>query len=148
MSQQRIVHVVYIKASIEQVWNALTDPEITQQYWGNTRISSDWKVGSKISYLRDGEITDEHTVVEVDKPHRLIHTFQPLFGEFKNEAPSRVSISLAQGGAVVRCTLQHDGFPPSSKVYAACSEGWPMILSGLKTLLETGRPMPDFVPES
>jgi hypothetical protein len=55
---------------------------------------------------------------------------------------------LVRGGEVVRFTLEHDGFPANSKVYVACREGWPMILSGLKMLLETGTAMPDFVPES
>lgn len=148
MSEQRIVYVTYLKASLKQVWDALTNPEITQKYWGNTRIESDWQVGSKIRYIRDGEITDQHTIFEVDKPYKLIHSFKPLFGEFKNEAPSQVCIRLVAGGEVVRLTLEHDGFPPNSKVYLACREGWPIILSGLKTLLETGAPLPDFIGES
>lgn len=146
MSEHRISQVIYIKTSIERVWDALTNPDITQRYWGNTRIESDWKVGSKIFYVRSGEVVDEHTVVEVQKPSKLVHTFQPMFGEFKNEPPSSVSLLLQSGGEVVRLTLVHDGFPPNSKVYAACSVGWPLILSGLKTLLETGTPMPDFSP--
>jgi uncharacterized protein YndB with AHSA1/START domain len=146
MTEQRISQVIYIKASIDRVWDALTNPEITQKYWGNTRIESDWQVGSKIRYVRDGQVVDEHTVVEVQKPVKLIHTFQPLFGEFKNEPPSRVSLLLHFGSGVVRLTLVHDDFPPNSKVYAACSVGWPMILSALKTLLETGSPLPDFSP--
>lgn len=148
MNQQQIVQVAYIKAPIEQVWEALTNPDITQRYWGNTRIQSDWQTGSKIQYMRGGEITDEHIILEIDKPRKLVHTFQPLFDEFKNESPSRVSISLIQGGEVVRLTLEHDNFPPNSKVYLACREGWPMLLSGLKTLLETGKPLPEFTAES
>ena len=82
--------MVYVKASIDRVWDALTNPDITQQYWGNTRIESDWQIGSKIRYVRNGEIVDEHTVVDVDKPSKIAHTFQPLFGEFKNEPSSNV----------------------------------------------------------
>ncbi len=63
-------------------------------------------------------------------------------------APSQVCIRLVAAGEVVRLTLEHDGFPPNSKVYLACGEGWPIILSGLKTLLETGAPLPDFIVES
>jgi uncharacterized protein YndB with AHSA1/START domain len=148
VSELRISQVVYIKASLERVWDALTNPDVTEQYWGKTRIESDWQVGSGILYLRDGQVMDEHTVIEVEKPSKLVHTFQPMFGEFKNEPPSKVSIHLQDGGEVVRVALLHDGFPPNSKVYLACSEGWPMILSGLKTLLETGSPMPEFSPEA
>src|SRR5437016_13818039 len=59
MSEQRIFEVIYIKSPLAAVWNALTNPEMTQQYWGGTRIESDWKVGSKVLYVRNGEVTDE-----------------------------------------------------------------------------------------
>lgn len=147
MGEQRIHQIVYIKTSLERVWDALTNPDVTQKYWGNTRIQSDWQVGSKILYLRNSEATDEQTILEIEKPSKLVHTFHPLFGEFKDEPPSKVSIELKAGGEVVRLDVIHDGFPPNSKVYAACSEGWPMILSGLKTLLETGSPLPPFKAE-
>jgi hypothetical protein len=78
---------------------------------------------------------------------KLIHTFQPLFGEFANEPASKVSFQLAPGAGVVRLTLVHDGFPAQSKVFAACSVAWPVILSGLKTWLETGASLPDFVED-
>jgi len=64
MSQQRIVLVLYVKASIEQVWDALTNPEITEKYWGKTRIQSDWKVGSKILYVRDGKVSANELIHE------------------------------------------------------------------------------------
>jgi uncharacterized protein YndB with AHSA1/START domain len=144
VNEQRIAPIVYIKASLEQVWDALTNPEVTQKYWGNTRIESGWEPGSKIFYRRNGEVVDEHTILEIDRPFKLVHTFQPLFGEFADEKPSRVSIDLQAGGQVVRMALVHEGFQANSKVYSACSEAWPMILSGLKTLLETGLPLPEF----
>jgi uncharacterized protein YndB with AHSA1/START domain len=147
LNEQRITPIVYIKASLEQVWDALTNPEVTQKYWGNTRIESGWQRGSKIFYRRNGEVVDEHTIIEIDRPFRLVHTFQPLFGEFADEHASRVSIELQAGGPVVRVALMHEGFQANSKVYSACSEGWPMILSGLKTLLETGLPLPEFTPD-
>jgi uncharacterized protein YndB with AHSA1/START domain len=144
MNGQRIAQTIYIQAPIEQVWDALTNPDVTEKYWGSTRIESDWRTGSLIRYMRDGEVMDEHTIIAVERPVRLVHTFQPLFGEFKDEPPSRVSIGLQAGGAVTRLALVHDGFPPDSKVFKACSEGWPMILSGLKTLLETGAALAPF----
>jgi uncharacterized protein YndB with AHSA1/START domain len=141
-----IALTLYIRADACAVWRALTDPEVTQTYWGNTRIESDWKPGSKIVYRRDGAVADEHTLLEIEPQRRLVHSFRPLFGEFAHEPASQVRIELEPGGAVTRLTLQHDGFPPGSKVFEACAAGWPMILSSLKTLLETGRPLPDFVP--
>jgi len=143
MNTQRIFEVVLIKATMATLWDALTNPEMTQQYWFNTRIKSDWHVGSKVLYVRDGELTDEQVVLAANKPHGFSHTFKPLFGEFKDEPPSRVTFSLEDSGSVVRLTVIHDSFPPESKVFRACSEVWPMILSNLKTLLETGQPLPN-----
>jgi len=118
------------------VWNALTNPDITGKYWGDTRIESEWKKGSAIYYRRDGEIVDEHELLEI-VPHRLIeHTFKPMFDEFKDEPPSLVSILLKEEGTATRITIIHRNFPPSSKVYSACCGGWPAILRSLKALLE------------
>lgn len=144
MSEARIFEVIYIKTSLNALWNALTNPDITQQYWFDTRIESDWKVGSKVLYVRQGETTDEHIVLSVDEHRSLCHTFKPLFGEFKAEPPSRVSFSMEENGGVVRLTVVHNAFPPGSEVFRACSDGWPMILSNLKTLLETGASLPTY----
>jgi Uncharacterized conserved protein len=144
MTTQRIFEVIYIRASASAVWEALTNPDITQRYWFDTRIVSDWKVGSKVEYLRHGERTDEHVVLEIEQPHTLTHTFQPLLGDFRSEPPSCVAFTIEESDGVVRVTVRHDSFPPESKVFRACSEGWPMILSNLKTLLETGAPLPAF----
>ena len=144
MSEQRVFEVVFIKTTIATLWNALTNPDVTQKYWFDTRIESDWNIGSKVLYVRNGEVTDEHVVLAANKPHSLSHTFRPLFGDFKAEPPSRVTFSLEESGGVVRLTVIHDTFPPESKVFRACSEGWPMILNNLKTLLETGVPLPAY----
>lgn len=144
MNTQRIVHISYIKTSRPALWQALTDPDLTERYWGRTRLESDWKVGAKLFYRRAGEVTDEHVILAIEPPRLLTHSFHPVFGEFKDEPPSRVTFLLDQSGEVVRLTVVHDEFPPHSKVYPACREGWPMILSSLKTLLETGVPLPAF----
>lgn len=144
MHEQRIFEVTYIRTSMPALWDALTNPDVTQRYWFDTRIESDWKVGSKVQYLRNGELTDEHVILAIEKLRSLSHTFHPLFGEFRSESPSRVTFTMEESGAVVRLTVVHDNFPPESKVFRACSDGWPMILSNLKTLLETGTPLPAF----
>ena len=141
---QRICHVAYIATTSTAVWDALTNPETTQRYWFGTRIESDWKVGSKVLYVVDGKVTDEHIVLAVDPQRALSHTFHPVFGEFEKEPASRVTFAIEQSGKVVRLTTVHDGFPPNSAVFVACSKGWPMILNNLKTLLETGEPLPVF----
>jgi uncharacterized protein YndB with AHSA1/START domain len=145
MSALSIVVTTYIATTPEKVWNALTNPDITEQYWSGTRIESDWQVGSKVFYRRGGAIVDEHVLLSFEPPRRMSHTFHPLFNEeFRREPPSKVTYEIAAGGDVVRLTVTHDEFPEDSAVYRACRAGWPMIISSLKTLLETGRPLPDF----
>lgn len=143
MAEPRIHHVLYIASSAQKVWNALTDPDVTQRYWFGTRMESDWRVGSLLRYVVDGRVTDEQTLLVVDAPHALAYTFHPTFGDFAKETPSRVTFTLDERDGVVRLTMLHDGFPPNSAVLPACTLGWPQILSGLKTLLETGRPLPN-----
>lgn len=145
MNRAEIAHVSYIAATRAAVWDALTQPELTQRYWFDTRIESDWQVGSKVLYRRAGRITDEHIVLEVKTGQLLRHTFHPVFTEeYRAEVPSHVTFSLAEDGGVVRLTMVHDGFPPESRILPACSVGWPMILCSLKTMLETGKPLPEF----
>jgi hypothetical protein len=97
-----------------------------------------------VLYRREGKVMDEHELLTCEPPLRFSHTFHPLFGEFANESPSRVSVEIAAGGPVVRLTMTHDQFPEGSAVYRACSGAWPILLSSLKTLLETGNPLPNF----
>jgi uncharacterized protein YndB with AHSA1/START domain len=85
-------------------------------------------------------------VLAIESGRRLVQTFRPLFGEFRHEPPSLVEVGVTQCGPVTRLAVRHEGFAPDSRVYAACREGWPGILSSLKTLLETGRQLPDFPP--
>jgi uncharacterized protein YndB with AHSA1/START domain len=144
VKEQRILEVIFIRTSLDVLWDALTNPDVTRRYWFDTRIESSWKAGEKIRYVRNGEVTDEHTVLSVERPYKLSHTFHPVFGEFEAEPPSRVTFLLEENGGVVRLTVVHDSFPPESKVFRACSDGWPAILSNLKTLLETGAPLPAF----
>ncbi len=137
MTNQVIDEEICISAQVNVVWDALTNPEITEQYWGGTRIESEWKKGSVIYYRRNGEIMDEHELLEI-VPQRLIeHTFKPMFGEFQQEPPSLVSIILKEEGHSTRLIVLHRNFPPSSKVFDACSGGWPEILQSLKTLQES-----------
>ncbi|HKA39988.1 MAG TPA: SRPBCC domain-containing protein, partial [Burkholderiales bacterium] len=143
MDERRIVYVSYIASDLAAVWEALTNPDITELYWSGTRVQSDWKIGSKVLYMRAGTVTDEHILLTVEPPHSLRHSFHPVFTEeFRREEPSRVTFTLEQNGDVVRLTLIHDKFAPGSRIFAVCCEGWPAILSSLKTLLETGKPLP------
>lgn len=148
MGNLKIHVILYIRSSAQDVWAALTDPNQTSLYWGGgTRIESEWQPGSKIQYRRDGKVTDEHTVIKSNPPKHLSHTFAPRFGEFKREKPSRVTIEIEQNGEVSMIELVHDDFEDGSKVFEQCSRAWPMILSSMKSLLETGRELPEASPE-
>lgn len=140
---QSIREVVYIRATADAVWSALTNPDLTERYWGGMRIESDWRPGSKIRYHRSGQVTDEHAILGIERLRYVVHTFRPLVPEFMDESPSRVVLRIAAQGPVVRLSVRHEGFPPHSKVYLACRPGWPIILNGLKTLLESGVHMRD-----
>jgi uncharacterized protein YndB with AHSA1/START domain len=148
---QKFVYVTIIATTPEKLWEALTNPEFTAQYFFGTRVESDWKVGSKFIFRRPNVITDEGTVLRAEPPRLLSYTFQHLWDEeMRKEAPSRVTFEIKSleeksgklSGPAVRLTVTHEDFPPESKVFPAISNGWPSILSGLKTLLETGKPLP------
>jgi uncharacterized protein YndB with AHSA1/START domain len=121
MSKPTIAITTYISSTPERVWTALTDPTVTERYWSGTRIESDWKVGSKVVYRRDGKVVDEHVLLTCERPRKFSHTFHPTFGEFSNEPPSNVTFEIVPGGKVVRLALVHNEFQENSAVYRACS---------------------------
>lgn len=135
-------YVLYIRATSQAVWDALTDPDITQGYWHDTRLESTWQVGDELLFIRHGEVTDRNVVLEIIEPQLMRYSFKPVFADFAHEEPSRVSIFLDTENGVTRLTLHHDQFAPESSVLPAVRIGWPMLLSSLKTLLETGSPLP------
>ena len=139
MSAPTHVYEVYIAATPERVWQAITDPELTKQYYYGTAVESDWKPGSPMIYRKDdGGEAIQCEVVEVDPPKRLVHTF---FFPGTDESPSRVTWSIEPRGEASLLTLTHDEFDGETSTYRSVAHGWVPILSGLKTLLETGKPI-------
>jgi uncharacterized protein YndB with AHSA1/START domain len=145
----KFVYVTVIATTPERLWQTLTDPEFTQKFFFGTRLESDWKVGSPFVYRHNGAVTDEGTILRSEPPHLLSYSFHHVrLEELRAEAPSRVTFEIESltdhpelSGPVVRLTVTHEDFPPESKVLPAISTGWPAILSNLKTLLETGKPL-------
>jgi uncharacterized protein YndB with AHSA1/START domain len=131
----------YIAASPEKVWEALTSPAFTEQYWAGRHIVSTWKPGASVQMLKaDGSVDWEGEVITITPRRLLAYTFlAPRFEPGSPEKPTRVTIELTQQETAVRLTLSHEGFKPDSKSYEGISQGWPAILSSLKSLLETGR---------
>ncbi|WP_438028692.1 SRPBCC family protein [Sorangium sp. So ce233] len=136
MSKPEFVYVTYIASTPEKVWEALTTGEFTRQYWGGRTIQSEWKPGSAVKHIKeDGSFDWEGEVLAAERPKLLSYTFGNVLGE----RPSRVTFELALFGAHVKLTLTHDQFDEGSKVLPAISNGWPAILSSMKSLLETGK---------
>jgi uncharacterized protein YndB with AHSA1/START domain len=132
------VFEIYIKTTPERLWEAITDAEMRRRYSFGVGIRSDWTEGS--SYTADhpdGGLLCEGENLEVDPPRRLVQTFRALWDEdVRREGTSRVTWDIEPVGDSCRLTVTHDELREGAngQIYG----GWPMILSGLKTLLETG----------
>ncbi len=140
MSKPEFVYVTYIETTPEKLWEALTDSAFTRRYWFDTEVRSDWKVGSPFALVMGGKVTDTGEILEADRPRRLSYTFKhELMEEMRNEAVTKVVFTLMPCGNLVKLTVTHEGFAPGSRLLDSISRGWPAILSGLKSLLETGK---------
>jgi uncharacterized protein YndB with AHSA1/START domain len=152
---------IYIRATPQRVWQGLTDPALMKRYWrhqqaGEKTFHSDWKKGSTYTMAHEEVglvVTDpDQVILESDRYHRLAYTWHTITPEWaaevgmdddtavawRAEARSRVAFDIEDvGHGVVKLTVTHDGFEPGSAVLQGISEGWPAVLSSLKTLLET-----------
>jgi uncharacterized protein YndB with AHSA1/START domain len=132
------VFEIYIKTTPERLWEAITDPEMRAKYSFGVSTTSDWEEGSGYSSGVPGVIEiAEGENLEVDPPSRLVQSFTALWSdEVKAVGTSRVTWEIRKVGDSCQLIVIHDQLPvdANSEVYG----GWPMILSGLKTLLETG----------
>ena len=155
-------YTTYIQATPERVWQGLTDPALMKRYWrhqtaGEKTFRSDWKKGSTY------EMAHEEVGLVVSDPEQVILESDPLTGSptpgirlrpsgppksewtsatadaWRAEPRSKVAFDIEDvGHGVVKLTVVHDGFEPGSTVLEGISDGWPAVLSSLKTLLETG----------
>ena len=136
------VYVIYIRSTSEQVWHALTDPDVTAEYWGHSNVS-DWRAGSTWEHRRtDGTHTADvvGTVVESTPPRRLVTTWAGPGPEPPN-GPGRVTFDIEPFGGIVRLTVTHENLADDDQ-RAGAAAGWPAVLSNLKSLLETGQVLP------
>jgi uncharacterized protein YndB with AHSA1/START domain/DNA-binding transcriptional ArsR family regulator len=142
------VYEVYIRTTPERLWQAITDPAMTQRYYYGTTVESDWRPGAPMTYREaDGHATIVGEVLEVDRPRRLVTTFSFPAGETASDRPSRVTWEISQMGDACLLVLTHDDFDGETATYRSVEHGWVPILSGLKTLLETGEPLLIAFPE-
>ena len=138
MDKPSYVYVIYILTTPQKVWEAITDAKISASYWERENVS-DWKVGSPWEHRLPGKAPDViGKVLESDPPRRLVTSWA---APADSDTTSRVAIDIEDLNGKVRLTVTHtDLDEPGLK---DVSGGWPAVLSNLKTLLETGRTLPD-----
>lgn len=140
MSKPKFVYVIYIAASPEKVWQALTDPDITEKYWFGYRVAASGGVGADMTARNPaGREVHRDPILESDPPRRLSYAWQSLYEDFQGERPSRVTFELAPFKGQTRLTVTHDAFDEGSRMFEMIRKGWPAVLSSMKTFLETGR---------
>jgi uncharacterized protein YndB with AHSA1/START domain/DNA-binding transcriptional ArsR family regulator len=136
------VYVTYIQASAERLWEALTDPELSAQYWGHANVS-DWQPGSPWEHSRiDGsDVADvAGTVVESLPPRRLVMTWDTP-GAVWPQGPSKVTFDIEPFHEIVRLTVTYENLA-DEEAREAVAAGWPAVCANLKSLLETGHVLP------
>jgi uncharacterized protein YndB with AHSA1/START domain/DNA-binding transcriptional ArsR family regulator len=139
MTKPSYVYVTYIRSTPEQVWHALTDADLTAEYWGHSNVS-DWQPGSAWEHRRtDGSgVADAvGTVLETVPPTRLVITF----GDPGDTDPSRVTFTIEPYREIVKLTVTHENLADADEL-EAISQGWPAVLANLKSKLETGEALP------
>jgi DNA-binding transcriptional ArsR family regulator/uncharacterized protein YndB with AHSA1/START domain len=153
MHKPSFVYTTYIQTTPEQLWDALVNPAFTARYW-NATFETDWSPGSQMVWnIRGVRIADPDQLVVESEPYRRLsytwHNFTPelaraceaseeRFAAAAAEPRSRVTFELEPAGGAVKLTVVHEDFPPASTAAELVSNGWPQVLSKLKTLLETG----------
>ncbi len=159
VDRPEFVYTTYIQTTPERLWQALTEPEFTERYWAAT-FDTDWNPGSPMTWCQRGvTIADPEQVVLESEPYRRLsytwHTFTPELADalelteearerIATEQRSRVTFHIEPFGDLVKLTVVHEALGDTWR--SLVSEGWPRVLSGLKTLLETGEALPK-IPE-
>jgi uncharacterized protein YndB with AHSA1/START domain len=142
---------IFIRATSAQVWQALTDSSFTTQYYFDSAVESDWRVGSDYRMTSpDGtRVSFEGTILALEPERRLVQSvhikFHPAFLAHENMS---IAWDIEQFGEACRVTITHHGAPSTAELFAMLTARCPDLLSGMKTLLETGRPLRIGQPET
>lgn len=156
VSDTEFVYVTYIRTDAETLFRALTEPEFTRRYWGAALVS-DWEVGSPLRWEEGGTVLEGQEVLAVERPRLLSYSWHPahvLHQELTGWTDEQIAAQQAEPRSTVTFTIEdaedgtvrlsvvHAGFVPGSIMLDAIRGGWPAILASLKTMLETGEPLP------
>ena len=140
MAKSSFVYVTYIRTTEEKLWEALTDSQFVRKYWFDATIDCTWKKESTWKmFFADGRLADMGKILEIDPPRRImIHWQNEWKLEFKAEGPTRCTIELQPMDRGVKLTITHEIDRSESELIKALSAAWPVTVSNLKSLLETG----------
>jgi len=140
MSNSEFVYMTVIAAPPERVWEGLTTAEFTEQYWHATRVRSDFTAGATIEFLNpDDSVGVAGEIVTAERPKELSYTWRFLRNPDAADDPaSLVTFRLEAIRAGTRLTVIHDRLADGSATATMVAFGWPHVIAGLKTLLETG----------
>ena len=145
-SKPKLVYQIIIKAPQKRVWAAITTPEFTSRYYYSSTLKTDLTVGSPFTYhMPDSSPIVEGEVLASEPPNRLVHTYHSLWPPMNEDAPTKVTWELkSMPRSVTQVTVVHENFQGKTATYTGLQGGgWTWILSNMKTLLETGEPMPE-----
>ncbi|MFE5944965.1 SRPBCC family protein [Streptomyces sp. NPDC056480] len=158
MDSHTFVYTTYIRTTPDELWQALTDPAFTRRYWG-VAFESEWTPGAPMVWDEVGRRTvDPDQVVLEAEPGRLLsytwHTFTPAWAEavrlgrevyerLAREPRSKVTFRIEPSGDTVKLTVTHGDLDPDGLMKGMIGEGWPALISSLKSLLETGEELPE-----
>lgn len=136
------VYVTYIRTTPEKVYQAITSPEIARRYWGHENVS-DWTPGAKWEHIRANQerpVEIVGNVVETDPPRRLVLTWSAASKADDPNEESRVTFEIEEAdGGLVKLVVTHDQLQPGSGMEKGVGKGWPLVLSSMKSFLETGQ---------
>jgi uncharacterized protein YndB with AHSA1/START domain len=143
MSKPEFVYVIYIEAPCEKVWDALMDAEMTKDYWGRKRNVSTWDIGARWQhedYDDPSKVAVAGTIVESQRPHRLVLTWEHPLESGDPDKISQVTFTIEETFGSAKLTVLHREL--DAEGLRNVSTGWPAVLSSLKTMLETGASLP------
>ena len=144
MEKMAFTYDILIGAPPSKVWNGLVDGEITKQYVYGTRFESKLKKGAPYAYMGDGNFkVVDGQILEIEPEKRLVMTWNARWDDsVSKDRASRVTYELSPAGPSTKLRLVHDDFDGRTATYTGSIEGWPLMLSSLKSILETGKPLP------
>lgn len=139
------VYEVYIRTTPEKLWQAITDPKFTKEYFFGCTVASRWESGAPVRYtMEDDYVPFDATIEAIEPQKKLVHSFKPNPEDnstYSPDPPSRVTYEIERLGPACLLRLTHEHFGGETSTSRGTNRGWQIILSGLKTLLETGKPL-------